>query len=146
MQKHSSFLNYVRERLQQWADWYIRGNDFGLGYPKCSIEYRMRTEGRLQKRRGPKPLPVNEAAEEIEAFIKEMAEHHNRLMAEALRCQYLVTGTYRTRAKRLNVSYSGFKSLVDMGEQWLAGRLSIKKRRFQNRSQLDNPEIIDSLQ
>ncbi|MFT3741105.1 MAG: hypothetical protein QM752_00205 [Gammaproteobacteria bacterium] len=135
MQKHSSFLHYVRERLEQWADWYIRGNDFGLGYPKCSIEYRMRTEGRMQKRRGVKPLPSNEAAEEVENLIKEMAEHHNRLMADAIRCQYLVTGTLRTRANRLNVSHSGFKSLVDMGEQWLTGRLSTKKRIFQNYSQ-----------
>lgn len=124
-------------------DWFIRGNDFGLGYPRCSIEYRMRTEGRMQKRRGIKPMPCNEPAEEIEAFIKEMAEHHNRLMADALRCQYLVTGTLRTKAARLQMSHSGFKALIDMAEQWLAGRLSAKKRRFQDRSKITKDQAVD---
>lgn len=83
-------------------------------------------EGNAQHSSGPKPLPCNEAAEEIEDLVKQMAEQ-NLTMADALRCQYFVTGTLRTRAARLKISHSHFKYYVDMAHQWLAGRLSGKK-------------------
>ena len=47
------FVKYVEERLQQWAEWYSSGNWYGLGYPSCSIEYRLMTEGILVKATGP---------------------------------------------------------------------------------------------
>jgi len=122
-----SFDRYLQNRLEQWADWYLRGNFYGLGYPHCSLEYRLLSEGNIQHNKGPRPLPSNEAAEEIEDMVKQMAEH-NRSMANALRCQYFVTGTLRTRAARLKMSHSHFKHYVDMAHQWLAGCLSAKKR------------------
>ncbi|HVV69588.1 MAG TPA: antiterminator Q family protein [Gammaproteobacteria bacterium] len=119
-------MHYLEERLHQWADWYLSGNSYGLGYPRCSIEYRILLEGCIQHNPGPKPLPTNEAAEEIEALVKQMAEY-NENMAKALRCHYFLTGTLRTKSAKLKISHSHFKHYVDMGHQWLAGRLFAKR-------------------
>lgn len=123
----SSFAQYLENCLEEWADWYLRGNFYGLGYPKCTLEYRASREDHTQPMGGSKPLPVNQAAEEIEELVKQMAEY-NFNMAEALRCQYFRVGTLRTRAAYLRMSHSHFKYYVDMAHQWLAGRLSAKKR------------------
>jgi hypothetical protein len=118
-----SFMRYLEERLCQWADWYTRGNCYGLGYPRCSVEYRILLEGVIQRNSGAKPLPSNEAAEEIENLVKQMAQY-DATMAKALRCHYFVTGNLRLKSSHLKMSHSHFKHYVDMGHQWLAGRLS----------------------
>jgi len=120
---NDTFMHYLEERLNQWADWYSRGNFYGLGYPPYSTEYRLMTEGIVHRSDGSKRLPVNEAAEEIEALVKEMA-HYNQVMALALRYQYFLTGGFRIKAVKLKISHSLFKYYVDMAHQWLAGRLS----------------------
>lgn len=125
---HDSFEKYLENRLEQWADWYVRGNFYGIGYPSCAMEYRLLHEGHIQRNSSPRPLPSNPGAEEIEDLVRQMADY-NPLMATTLRCQYFVTGTLRTRAARLNMSHTHFKHCVDMAQQWLAGRLSAKKHR-----------------
>jgi hypothetical protein len=120
-----TFMHYLEERLYQWADWYSRGNFYGLGYPSCSMEYRMMTEGVVARNSRPKPLPSNEAAEEIEKLVKEMTEY-NQTMANALRCQYFLPGSLRSKATKLDISHSHFKHYVDMAHQWLAGRLTTR--------------------
>lgn len=124
---YESFMQYLENRLEQWADWYLRGNFYGLGYPNCALEYRLLREGNIQRHSGPPRLRSNEAAEEIEDLVKQMAEY-NLIMANALRCQYFMTGTLRTRAVHLKISHTHFKHYVDMAHQWLAGRLSAKKK------------------
>lgn len=124
---YESFEKYLQYRLEQWADWYLRGNCYGIGYPSCSLEYRLLWEGHIQRSRGPRPLPSNEAAEEIEDLVKQMADY-NPLLANTLRCQYFMVGTLRTRAAYLKMSHTYFKHCVDMAHQWLAGRLTAKKR------------------
>ncbi|GFN47425.1 hypothetical protein RINTU1_35060 [Candidatus Regiella insecticola] len=72
--EHENFTHYLESRLHQWAEWYSRGNFFGLDYPSCSLEYRIMTEGNVFRRPGPKPLPNHEAAEEIECLVNEIAQ------------------------------------------------------------------------
>ena len=117
------FIQYVEMRLEQWADWYSRGNLFGLGYPSVSIEYRLIHEGIVYREFGPKPIQRHEAAEEMESLVKEMAAQ-NENMALALRCQYFSHGSLRKKAKQLALSHTQFKYYLDMARQWLAGRLS----------------------
>jgi hypothetical protein len=121
------FVMYVEERLQQWAEWYSRGNWYGLGYPSCSIEYRLMKEGVIVKTTGPKPFPSHEEAEEIELLVNEIAKQNEKI-ALALRCQYFGHRRSRERAKLLGVSYAQFRVYVDLGRQWLAGRLSAPRR------------------
>lgn len=120
---NDEFVKYVEERLHQWAEWYSRGNLYGLGYPSCSMEYRLMTEGIVVKSTAPKPLPCHEEAEEMEGLVKEMAKQNSH-MAIAIRCYYFTYGALRIKAKKLHISHSQFKYYVNMAHQWLAGRMS----------------------
>lgn len=122
-----SFMKDLEERLYQWADWYSRGNFFGLGYPTTSVEYRIMTEGILARTNGPKSLPSNESAEQIEELVKQMAKQSER-MAQALRCHYFMPGSLRNKAAYLQISHSHFKYYVDLAHQWLAGNLNARKQ------------------
>lgn len=133
---NESALKYVDERLHQWAEWYSRGNLYGLGYPSCSAEYRLMTEGTVVRGTGSKPLPSNKTAEEIEDLVKEMSQH-DHLTALVLRCHYFKRGSLRIKANYLKksgveISHNHFKYHVDLGHRWLAGRLSgiSKYRRY----------------
>jgi hypothetical protein len=53
-----------------------------------------------------------------------MAEHNPKI-ALALRLHYFDKGR---KAKELNMSHGHFKYYVDLAHQWLADRLSVKKK------------------
>ncbi len=120
---------YLEERLNRWAEWYSRNIDNGLGYPSCSLEYRLLKQGTLiSSPFSSKPLPSHEEAEETEKWVKEMFKQ-NKLMASALRCQYFIYGGLRVKAKKLSISHTQFKYYVDMAHQWLAGCLTQKRHK-----------------
>lgn len=121
-------MKYVEERLYQWAEWYSRSNFCGLGYPPYSLEYRIMREGTIVRSTGPRPLPCNDAAEEIESLVVEMAQQ-NFNMAIALRCHYFNRGSLRSKSKKLNVSYTQYRHYVELAHQWLIGRLTSKPLR-----------------
>jgi hypothetical protein len=124
--KPEDMLAYVERRLAEWAHWYSRGHLFGLGYPPCSIEYRLMREGIVRTSpAGQRHLPVHENAEEIEKLVQKMAQQ-NSTMALALRSHYFTQRSLRTQAKEMGVSHMQLKSLVDMAKQWVVGRLSEK--------------------
>lgn len=123
MKIDENFLDYVEIRLQQWAKWFSCGGFNGLGYPSCSIIYKLMTVGIVNKNRGLQTLPFNEEAEEIEMLINEMTKQ-NKLMADVLRVNYFVGGGARVKAKEFDMSRLKFERHVDMAKQWLAGRLS----------------------
>jgi hypothetical protein len=123
--KLESMDNYVEERLVEWARWYTRGNNGGLGYPKTSsITMFMQGKTISKAKRTAKPLPTHERAEEIESFINEM-HAHKPLMASAIRLHYLDHLSLRRNAGNLRISHSQFKSYISMGKQWLAGRIRV---------------------
>lgn len=115
-------LKAVQTRLEEWAEWYSRGQVYGLGYSSCRLDYRIMTSVQTH-RKGGQSLPSHPAAEEIESWVCEMAQH-NQLMALALRAHYFHGGSLRAKAALLKISHTQFKFQVSMGEQWLAGRLS----------------------
>jgi hypothetical protein len=122
------FIEYVDQRLDQWATWYSSGNSYGLGYPQRSMEHVLMTEGVVSKAATPKYLPCNEEAEEIEALVVEMAKQ-NKKMAFILRYYYFEPGALRAKAENFSadhssISWKKFKDYVDMARQWMAGRLS----------------------
>lgn len=121
------YMKYVEERLSQWAEWLSHGNWYGLGYPSCSMEYRLMMEGTVVRTDYVhRPLTCNEEAEEMEALIKEMTMQ-NYLMGLTIRCHYLMCGGFRVKAKQLNISYTQFKFYVNVAKHWLIGRLSSRK-------------------
>lgn len=117
-------LVYVERRLDEWARWYSRGNLPGLGYPPCSLEYRLMKAGGVRTQApGQRFSPVNESADAMEKLVQEMALQ-NALMALALRRYYFHHRSLRTQATHVGVSYGKLKALVDMAKQWIVGRLS----------------------
>jgi hypothetical protein len=121
-----NMLAYVERRLAEWGHWYSRGNLFGLGYPPCSIEYRLMKEGNVRTQpAGQRFLAVNENAEAIEKLVQEMSLQ-NSSMALALRDCYINQFSLRKQAKQAGISHTQLKALVDMGKQWVVGRVSGK--------------------
>lgn len=120
----SAILSYIDERLQEWAEWTKRGSRLGMGYPPCSLEYRLMTEGRVTRNHyGSKPMPTHAAAEEMELLIKEMATQH-RKMADIIKSYYLQSGGIRQNARNLHISHASFEMHLNTSRWWLAGRLS----------------------
>lgn len=114
---------YVERRLQEWANWYARNLDYGLGYPKRSIEGRLLDEGGyLSKSSGYKRELNHPAAEEIEVLIREMSSYNTEL-AQAIRIEYIKHNTQASKAKSLSVSLAQFKLYLKMAKAWLSGRL-----------------------
>jgi predicted DNA-binding protein (UPF0251 family) len=123
-----NMLAYVERRLTEWGDWFARGNVYGLGYPPCSVEYRLMREGIVRTNpAGQKYTPMNENAEEIEKLVQELALQNNHL-ALALRDYYINQFSLRKRAKEAGISHTRLKYLLDMAKQWMVGRLSAKNR------------------
>jgi hypothetical protein len=117
-------LAYVERRLAEWGDWFARGNLYGLGYPPCSIEYRLMKEGHVRTNPpGQRFTPINESAEEIENLVQELALQ-NAHLALALRDYYINQFSLRKQAKEAGISHTQLKYLLDMAKQWVVGRLS----------------------
>jgi hypothetical protein len=127
---NKEFATYLEYRLQEWAEWFSKGNFYGVGFPSCTVEYRLMTEALINQQSGYKSLHCNSDAEEIELLINEMAEQ-NFKMALALRTQYFKKRKAQDYSSEVGVSGTRFRGFVEMGKQWLAGRLSasIKVRR-----------------
>jgi hypothetical protein len=122
----TAIQEYIDNRLREWAEWFKKDTGLGIGYPPCSIEYRLMTEGFVVREYlGLKPMPVHANAEEIEVLIREMTAQ-NRKMAEVLKYYYLHSGGIRQSAHQLGMSHTQFEMQLNLGRWWLAGRLSTK--------------------
>lgn len=119
------FIKYVESRLLEWAEWHSKENYGGLGFSSVSLEYRLMMEGTIIKTNGPRALPSNIDAEEIEIYWTEMYKQ-NEVIAIAIRNYYLMDGTLRTKSQLMNISHNQFRHYVQMAHQWMAGRLTKK--------------------
>lgn len=130
----AAILDYINDRLCEWADWAKSGWRLGIGYPPCSLEYRLMTEGHVNREyQGLTPTPEHADAEEMEALICKMAAQHPR-MAEVIRIHYLDRDSIPHKARRVGLSHTKFKGYLSMGRWWLAGWFSngiqVKKKKF----------------
>jgi hypothetical protein len=129
---------YLEYRLKQWADWFTRVGSNGLGYPSKTVEGRLIDEGGiLIKGTGKRLPPSNSQAEEIEDYVRELANCYSEL-AQALKDKYFAyqNNSLDVLAKRRNVSTRTFKARVQMAKLWLAGRLDRRERNYISRRQL----------
>lgn len=120
----NAMLNYVDHRLAVWARWQRRGNFYGLGYPACSIEYRLMHEGVLRSTaRGQRTIEVNTPAEEMDALVMKFAKQRP-LLAEALKDYYFREGSLRVLAKAKGMSATQLQWQVAQARHWIAGWLT----------------------
>ena len=126
MFSNSNIDHYLENRLQEWADWFMRGNNHHLGYPKESSIGLFQKGTVLTKKKSYHPpiTPTHESAEEVEKFIAEMSQQ-NRKAADALRTYYLNRKpTLSLEAKAFGVSEAQFRILLALARHWLAGRFT----------------------
>ena len=120
---------YLEKRLDHWAEWILKGNQHGQGYPSKSILYDwMKMGGVVVQAQNKPPLPCDEDAEEIEYCVIAMYKQNPRI-ATALRLKYLSRSTTHQKARDLHSSDTQFKAYVQMAKQWLAGWLSARIER-----------------
>jgi hypothetical protein len=120
-------LEYIEQRLNEWAEWFSLYYENELGYPSQSLIYRLMIEGCIYKSNSPNSVFVNESAEEIEALISEMAKQ-NQMMALSLHIHYLAIGSVRAKAAKFGIKRNKLVNYVEMAKQWLVGRLSAKAK------------------
>ncbi len=124
----AAILDYIDDRLREWANWALSGWRLGIGYPPCSLEYRLMIEGHVERSyQGLIPMPEHPDAEKIEALLCEMAAQHPK-MAEVIRVNYWDKDGIPHKARRTGLSHTQFKAYLSMGRWWLAGRLSSTSR------------------
>ena len=117
---------YLEKRLDHWAQWVLKGNQNGQGYPsKSSLYDWMKMGGVVVQAQSKPPLPCDDDAEEIERCVMEMAKQRPRI-ALALRMQYLTSGTIQQKSKTTHLSSAQFKINLQMAKQWLAGWFSAR--------------------
>jgi len=119
----TALLQHVERCLDQWAAWVIKGEDWGLGYPRQSLEARLKAGGGKLIRTGRQHyLSDPPAVLEIDRHIVALKQFEP-LLASALYCEYLIVGTQVQRARRAGMPTTQFRLRVDRAKHWLAGRL-----------------------
>jgi hypothetical protein len=120
--KFDNYMDYVEKRLEGWARWFSMHNDPGLGFHSYTREYVLMTLGTIVQTNTIKQMPCDEEAEEIEYYVSEMARYDEKL-AKILCTHYIGKGPVSDRAKKLGLSYSRFRSCVDMARHWMAAKI-----------------------
>lgn len=116
---------FLNKRLEEWAEWFSRYYDDGIGYAKQSTEYKMMKYGLVAREYiGKRPLPVNDEAEEIENLIRVMAFQNTQTCkyAVALREYYIYSKQNKRRtARALGVSEALLRIHLENAQLWLSG-------------------------
>jgi hypothetical protein len=122
---NKKFNEYIEYRLQEWANWFSKGNYYGIGFNSSTIEYRLMTEGIITNQPGYKAIHCNEEAEEIENLVNEMGQQYIK-QKYALRIYYF--GRTDSETSHFTMGKSQLQAYVNMAKQWFAGRLSAKMK------------------
>ena len=130
---------YLEHRLKIWADWQSKKEGDAHGYSTESLTYKIMTVGALSKASGPRCLPSNPEAEEVEGWLKDLSKIYPS-QAQALREKYLYTNPYLSEGKRdervarkLDMSASLFRYRVNNAKMYLLGCLEVKIQAHQKR-------------
>lgn len=118
-------IKYVECRLQDWADWYSRGNYFNIGYPSCSVEYKLMKGAYRDSDHNTTPFNINSEAEEVESLINKMAKVKKK-WALSIHCYYFSRGGLRRKALMMNISHQMLKKNLNCAKYWLSNHL-VKK-------------------
>lgn len=110
-------------RLKVWANWCIKNNDMGLGYPRASLFSLLEETGGLAPylmRNGQSRVLVNDIAEEIDRWLQKLSVVEPKL-SKALRHFYLEQGSVKHASQYSGFSYSTLKRYCDLGRYWILG-------------------------
>lgn len=123
-------LDEAESRLIGWGRWTRRNADGAAGYPRRTVEARLRDEGGvLISGTGKRVPPVDSAAEQIERLVVRLGDLRPdwRLM---LVLYYSEDRTHDYVAQRLGVSESLIRThWMKQAKMWVAGSLERLERK-----------------
>lgn len=130
MKNKSELDQYVEERLIEWAEWYKKGGDSGIGFSHRNMLARLREEGGLLiSGTGAKSLASHPAAEEIEYLVRELAKRHFD-RAKALQIYYFYPIEHELKAKRSGFKKTQYYTHLSLAREWIKGYLYAHKKIF----------------
>jgi hypothetical protein len=126
MKRKNIYDDYVKERLIEWAKWFLKGGYGAPGQQEHIIaklmEQGLITHGSSSSRY----LPTHTEAEEIEALIQKLSMQH-RLLADALRIRYLNSFSHQQRAKHLGYKESQYCFYLKAAHDWMKEELYLNQ-------------------
>lgn len=123
-------LELIDARLIGWGRWLRLGVDGATGYPRKTLEARLRDEGGvLISGTGPRPAPIDSEAEEVDRLVQRLGQHRPDWM-RMLILHYRDDYTLDEVARSLRVSESTIRAhWLKQTKFWLAGALDRKAAR-----------------
>jgi ECF sigma factor len=120
----------VELMLEEWARWSSIDLLNGLGYSRFSnIGWLVETGGLIIHTNGPRRVPDNSIAEEMDKWLVEL-KRYKPLEAEAIICYYL-SGFIKERiARKFKVSVRMLEVRIKTAKTWLEGRYSGQREKF----------------
>jgi hypothetical protein len=118
MKNLQDYREEIDKCLTEWARIYGH-DDAGIGYPRISLEARMR-EGGFSS--GPHVLPENEEADEAECWLRLLRANDMVQSAHALEAKYKFKNVTLS-AKFMHISRDKFYTLINDGENFIIGIL-----------------------
>ena len=116
----------VDEMLDEWAIWSRTGVNPGIGFPRMSsIAWLIENGGIVARTTGPKYLPENKEAEEMNTWISQLNQE-KPIEAQALIAYYLSGMIKETLAKKLKITPRMLNMRIRIAKIWLEGRFSSK--------------------
>lgn len=117
-------LNHVESRMIAWGIWSRRNLDGAIGYPRRTIEGRLRAEGGvLTSGTGSRPAPVDSASEQIDRIVTRLGDHREE-WKRMLVLYYCQDATYDYVAHRLGCAESTVRNKwMPAAKHWIAGAL-----------------------
>lgn len=124
---------YINERLNEWAEWALKREDGGLGYPReCSYT-------RLQARSGSGFVPVdNERAWDVERAVQELGGVSKQVITE----MYLRTGTAEQKARSCQCCVRTLFNRLHHAHVLIMERLSMQE---DGAGKLDKKNVLDTV-
>lgn len=117
-------MEYVEYRLYAWGRWARTHEEGADGYPRRTVEARLVDEGGvLISGTGPRPLPVDSGAEQIERLVTRLQDVHPK-WPEMLRKYYCADLCAADTAREIGVSTAVVKDRwLPMARHRIAGAL-----------------------
>lgn len=114
--------DYIKTRLNQWAEWSLQRDSGGLGFPReCSYT-------RMQARSGSAGFmspDIDVDAMEIESAVSELPEPFRT----TVRVFYIAPGTIEQKARDLGIHRTRVYSRIERAHTMILGWIGIRKKK-----------------
>ncbi|MBF0260440.1 MAG: hypothetical protein HQL97_01210 [Magnetococcales bacterium] len=132
------FFQHVEARLENWAKWWVRANDGGLGWSPNQTDtllHRLMKQASGGYAHRDSYAEMSEEARdavEVESLLLEMEKiEEMRRNAAVVRVRFAGTGTIEEKAIELGISRQRFHERLMQGSIWIA---SAMRHDFKNRT------------